>query len=182
VTGPDAAIVPLKADYRPVVICGFGELGQTVANMLESPLAATLDQAPVGYIAFDLQPARIDVSHPPYSPSLWALGSSFLCAPCSKGCRGCSWCSHPFAPCGSKKQTKKKTAAAGFGNVAACSRALPASEASAACACDGARVSAWPQAGVFVRDRKQDTRLALPARLPAAPGSTSCTATGAVRR
>lgn len=46
----------------PVVICGFGELGQTVANMLESPLARTLGDGGTGcisYVAFDLQPARV---------------------------------------------------------------------------------------------------------------------------
>lgn len=44
---------------RPVVICGFGELGQSLVNMLESPLSQTLERGPVPYVAFDLQPARI---------------------------------------------------------------------------------------------------------------------------
>ena len=46
-------------DLRPVVICGFGELGQSVVNMLESPLSQTLERGQVPYVAFDLQPARI---------------------------------------------------------------------------------------------------------------------------
>lgn len=44
---------------QTVVICGFGELGQTVANMLESPLAISAESSPVRYIGFDLQPSRI---------------------------------------------------------------------------------------------------------------------------
>ena len=44
-----------------MVICGFGELGQTVANMLESPLAVSAESSPVRYIGFDLQPTRIKV-------------------------------------------------------------------------------------------------------------------------
>jgi hypothetical protein len=45
----------------PIVICGFGELGQTVANMLESPLARTLGDGAgcINYVAFDLQPVRV---------------------------------------------------------------------------------------------------------------------------
>ena len=39
----------------------FGELGQTVANMLESPLAVSAQSSPVRYIGFDMQPARIRV-------------------------------------------------------------------------------------------------------------------------
>lgn len=54
-----------RGDTRPVVICGFGELGQTVANMLESPLGLTREQDPIPYCAFDLQPARIKVSSSP---------------------------------------------------------------------------------------------------------------------
>jgi len=46
-------------DSRAVVICGFGELGQTLANMLESPLAMSLERGRVPYIAFDLQPSRL---------------------------------------------------------------------------------------------------------------------------
>lgn len=46
-------------DMRPVVICGFGELGQSVVNMLESPLSQALERGQVPYVAFDLQPSRI---------------------------------------------------------------------------------------------------------------------------
>jgi hypothetical protein len=46
-------------DSQAVVICGFGELGQTLANMLESPLAMSLERGRVPYIAFDLQPSRL---------------------------------------------------------------------------------------------------------------------------
>lgn len=56
--GP-ASIGAGARDLRPVVICGFGELGQSVVNMLESPLSQTLERGQVPYVAFDLQPARI---------------------------------------------------------------------------------------------------------------------------
>lgn len=46
-------------DPRPVVICGFGELGQTVANMLESPLAVSLESRQLPYIAFDQSVERV---------------------------------------------------------------------------------------------------------------------------
>ena len=46
-------------DGRAVVICGFGELGQSLANMLESPLAMSLERGRVPYVAFDLQPSRL---------------------------------------------------------------------------------------------------------------------------
>ncbi len=44
----------------PVVICGFGPPAQLLANMLESPLAASGPQQ-LRYIAFDLDPARVTV-------------------------------------------------------------------------------------------------------------------------
>ena len=44
----------------PVVVCGFGELGQMVANALESPLAGGGGaRGPPPYIAFDLNPGRV---------------------------------------------------------------------------------------------------------------------------
>jgi len=61
-TGAEAGPATIGAgsrDMRPVVICGFGELGQSVVNMLESPLSQTLERGQVPYVAFDLQPARI---------------------------------------------------------------------------------------------------------------------------
>jgi hypothetical protein len=48
-----------EPDSQAVVICGFGELGQTLANMLESPLAVSLERGRVPYVAFDLQPSRM---------------------------------------------------------------------------------------------------------------------------
>jgi len=52
-------LVTTAGDPRPVVICGFGELGQTVANMIESPLAISMENRQMPYIAFDLSPDRI---------------------------------------------------------------------------------------------------------------------------
>ena len=59
--GDADAMVPVSrpTDQRPVVICGFGELGQTVANMLQSPLAESLERGQVPYVAFDLQVERL---------------------------------------------------------------------------------------------------------------------------
>lgn len=45
-----------------VVVCGFGELGQTVANMLESPLALSNKGSMPAYIGFDMQPTRIQAA------------------------------------------------------------------------------------------------------------------------
>ncbi|BDA40681.1 Glutathione-regulated potassium-efflux system protein KefB [Coccomyxa sp. Obi] len=53
--GEDAGV----PDSRAVVICGFGELGQTLASMLESPLGMSLERGRVPYVAFDLQPSRL---------------------------------------------------------------------------------------------------------------------------
>ena len=47
---------------RPVVICGFGEIGQTVANMLESPFAISLERGRVPYVAFDMSPTRLEAA------------------------------------------------------------------------------------------------------------------------
>jgi len=67
-TAPDPT--PGETDPMPegalhdnlVVVCGFGELGQTVANMLESPLAVSPDSQLPSYIGFDLQPNRIQAA------------------------------------------------------------------------------------------------------------------------
>ena len=40
-----------EAVTSPVVICGFGELGQTIANMLDSP-AARSSCVPVACLAY----------------------------------------------------------------------------------------------------------------------------------
>ena len=45
--------MPAKTDPNPIVICGFGQLGQTVANMIESPLAVSLESRQMPYVAFD---------------------------------------------------------------------------------------------------------------------------------
>lgn len=42
---------------EPIVICGFGGVGQTVANILASPALGR----PLPYIAFDNNPARVQV-------------------------------------------------------------------------------------------------------------------------
>lgn len=44
---------------RPVVICGFGELGQAVANLLDSPMSGNLECGAVPYVAFDIHHERV---------------------------------------------------------------------------------------------------------------------------
>jgi hypothetical protein len=48
----------------PVVIIGFGPMGQVLANFLSIPLAAGLggDSAGWPYVAFDLDPGRVKVT------------------------------------------------------------------------------------------------------------------------
>jgi voltage-gated potassium channel Kch len=46
----------------PVVILGFGPQGQMLANMIQSPLAAPSGANKLAYIAFDLNPARVQAS------------------------------------------------------------------------------------------------------------------------
>ena len=41
------------------MILGFGPQGQMLANMIASPLAAPTSGARLGYVAFDLDPARV---------------------------------------------------------------------------------------------------------------------------
>ena len=53
--GDGDEVTGVQADGRQVVICGFGELGQSIANMLENPLAVSLERGKVPYVAFDLQ-------------------------------------------------------------------------------------------------------------------------------
>ena len=68
---------------RPVVICGFGELGQSLVNMLESPLSQTLERGAVPYVAFDLQPARIKAARNAGFNVLYGDASRYwLHAPC----------------------------------------------------------------------------------------------------
>ena len=49
----DGASMTARTDANPIVICGFGQLGQTVANMIESPLAVSLESRQMPYVAFD---------------------------------------------------------------------------------------------------------------------------------
>ena len=53
--GVSSEVTGVQADVRQVVICGFGELGQSIANMLENPLSVSLERGKVPYVAFDLQ-------------------------------------------------------------------------------------------------------------------------------
>ncbi len=53
--GDGDEVTGVQADGRQVVICGFGELGQSIANMLENPLSVSLGRGKVPYVAFDLQ-------------------------------------------------------------------------------------------------------------------------------
>ena len=47
------------SDKRPVIICGFGELGQALANLLDSPMAAQLECGAIPYLAFDIHHDRV---------------------------------------------------------------------------------------------------------------------------
>ena len=53
--GDSDEVTGVQAGGRQVVICGFGELGQSIANMLENPLSVSLERGKVPYVAFDLQ-------------------------------------------------------------------------------------------------------------------------------
>src|SRR4051812_22258810 len=46
---------------EPVVICGFGPHGQMLAALLDRPLASLPDPRARAYIAFDLDPTRVQV-------------------------------------------------------------------------------------------------------------------------
>ena len=72
-------LVAASRDMRPVVICGFGELGQSLVNMLESPLSQTLERGPVPYVAFDLQPARIKAARAAGFNVLYGDASRYSC-------------------------------------------------------------------------------------------------------
>ena len=45
---------------KPVVICGFGELGQVVANIMSAPPQPRSDFPPVPYVAFDIHADRVN--------------------------------------------------------------------------------------------------------------------------
>jgi hypothetical protein len=46
---------------EPIVICGFGAHGQMLAALLDAPLESLPDVAAHQYIAFDLDPGRVQV-------------------------------------------------------------------------------------------------------------------------
>lgn len=63
---------------EPVVILGFGQMGQVLANFLSAPLASGIDGNAVGwpYIAFDLNPSVVKTSRKLGFPVLYGDGSS----------------------------------------------------------------------------------------------------------
>ncbi|KAK9801906.1 hypothetical protein WJX73_001117 [Symbiochloris irregularis] len=44
---------------RPVIICGFGELGQALANVLDSPMTEDMECGTVPYVGFDIHHDRV---------------------------------------------------------------------------------------------------------------------------
>ncbi|KAK8563155.1 hypothetical protein V6N12_011211 [Hibiscus sabdariffa] len=62
---------------EPVVIIGFGQMGQVLANFLSTPLAAGVDGDFVGlhYVAFDLNPSVVKASRKLGFPILYGDGS-----------------------------------------------------------------------------------------------------------
>ena len=45
---------------KPVVICGFGELGQMVANIIMAPPQPRSSVPPVPYVAYDIHADRVN--------------------------------------------------------------------------------------------------------------------------
>lgn len=62
---------------EPVVIVGFGQMGQVLANFLSTPLASGIDSEPVGwpYVAFDLNPSVVKESRKLGFPIFYGDGS-----------------------------------------------------------------------------------------------------------
>ncbi|TKW29607.2 hypothetical protein SEVIR_3G407600v4 [Setaria viridis] len=62
---------------EPIVILGFGEMGQVLANFLSAPLSFGLDQDAEGwpYVAFDLNPAVVKSARKSGFPVLYGDGS-----------------------------------------------------------------------------------------------------------
>ena len=56
----------------PIVIIGFGDVGQAVANMLDSPL---MGSKPVPYVIFDLTPGRVQAAQEAGFNVLYGEGS-----------------------------------------------------------------------------------------------------------
>lgn len=72
--------VPEIVDYgasEPVVILGFGQMGQVLANFLSTPLASGLDGDNVGwpFVAFDLDPKVVKEGRKKGFPILYGDGS-----------------------------------------------------------------------------------------------------------
>ncbi|XP_052881295.1 K(+) efflux antiporter 3, chloroplastic isoform X2 [Gossypium arboreum] len=63
---------------EPIVIIGFGQMGQILANFLSTPLASGIDGDFMGlhYIAFDLNPSVVKASRKLGFPILYGDGSS----------------------------------------------------------------------------------------------------------
>ncbi|CAN6352419.1 unnamed protein product [Urochloa humidicola] len=71
---------PAEMDYgatEPIVILGFGEMGQVLAKFLSAPLSFGLDQDAEGwpYVAFDLNPAVVKSARKSGFPVLYGDGS-----------------------------------------------------------------------------------------------------------
>ncbi|GLT41906.1 hypothetical protein SLA2020_159350 [Shorea laevis] len=62
---------------EPVVILGFGQMGQILANLLSTPLASGADREIMGcpYVAFDLNPSVVKASRKLGFPILYGDGS-----------------------------------------------------------------------------------------------------------
>lgn len=62
---------------EPVVILGFGQMGQVLANLLSTPLASGLDGDNVGwpYVVFDLNPGVVKAARKSGFPILYGDGS-----------------------------------------------------------------------------------------------------------
>ncbi|GKV23811.1 hypothetical protein SLEP1_g33504 [Rubroshorea leprosula] len=62
---------------EPVVILGFGQMGQILANLLSTPLASGVDREIMGcpYVAFDLNPSVVKASRKLGFPILYGDGS-----------------------------------------------------------------------------------------------------------
>lgn len=96
--GADAE--PAEMDSQAVVICGFGELGQTLANMLESPLAMSLERGRVPYVAFDLQPSRLRSAHEAGFNVFYGDASRPAVCPPIHDVHGQGFCGVPFCAAG----------------------------------------------------------------------------------
>ncbi|KMT00961.1 hypothetical protein BVRB_9g222260 [Beta vulgaris subsp. vulgaris] len=76
-TGTKAVERPNYDVSEPVVILGFGQMGQVLANLLSAPLASGADGEASGwpYVAFDLNPAVVERAKKNGFPVLYGDGS-----------------------------------------------------------------------------------------------------------